>query len=285
MKLLKKSKILIVGLGLIGGSYAAALTKKGYQVYALTKEEESIEFAKAHNYIIDGKTEVDEEFISSFDIVIFSLYPKIFISWMKEYHTYFKEGTYILDVTGVKGSIVYEIQDIIKNDKIEFIPTHPMAGREVYGVQNAKYDLFIGANYIITPTDKNTKEGIELAKEIGSILEFKNISILTPEKHDEMIAFLSQLTHCIAVSLMTCKDSLHLKEYTGDSLRDLTRIANVNENMWSELFLMNKKELLAQMDLFIREFEKLRGAIESDDVKTMKDMMRLSTKRRSYFNK
>ena len=285
MKLLKKSKILIVGLGLIGGSYAAALTKKGYQVYALTKEEESIEFAKAHNYIIDGKTKVDEEFISSFDIVIFSLYPKIFISWMKEYHTYFKEGTYILDVTGVKGSIVYEIQDIIKNDKIEFIPTHPMAGREVYGVQNAKYDLFIGANYIITPTDKNTKEGIELAKEIGSILEFKNISILTPEKHDEMIAFLSQLTHCIAVSLMTCKDSLHLKEYTGDSLRDLTRIANVNENMWSELFLMNKKELLAQMDLFIREFEKLRGAIESDDVKTMKDMMRLSTKRRSYFNK
>ena len=285
MKLLKKSKILIVGLGLIGGSYAAALTKKGYQVHALTKEEESIEFAKAHNYIIDGKTKVDEEFISSFDIVIFSLYPKIFISWMKEYHTYFKEGTYILDVTGVKGSIVYEIQDIIKNDKIEFIPTHPMAGREVYGVQNAKYDLFIGANYIITPTDKNTKEGIELAKEIGSILEFKNISILTPEKHDEMIAFLSQLTHCIAVSLMTCKDSIHLKEYTGDSFRDLTRIANINENMWSELFLMNKKELLAQMDLFIREFKKLRDAIESDDVETMKDMMRLSTKRRSYFNK
>ena len=285
MKLLKKSKILIVGLGLIGGSYAAALTKKGYQVYALTKEEESIEFAKANNYIIDGKTKVDDEFISSFDIVIFSLYPKIFISWMKEYHTYFKEGTYILDVTGVKGSIVYEIQDIIKNDKIEFIPTHPMAGREVYGVQNAKYDLFIGANYIITPTDKNTKEGIELAKEIGSILEFKNISILTPEKHDEMIAFLSQLTHCIAVSLMTCKDSLHLKEYTGDSFRDLTRIANINENMWSELFLMNKKELLAQMDLFIREFKKLRDAIESNDVETMKDMMRLSTKRRSYFNK
>ena len=90
MKLLKKSKILIVGLGLIGGSYAAALTKKGYQVYALTKEEESIEFAKAHNYIIDGKTKVDKEYISSFDIVIFSLYPKIFISWMKEYHTYFK---------------------------------------------------------------------------------------------------------------------------------------------------------------------------------------------------
>ena len=204
---------------------------------------------------------------------------------MKEYHTYFKEETYILDITGVKGSIVYEIQDIIKNDKIEFIPTHPMAGREVYGVQNAKYDLFIGANYIITPTDKNTKEGIELAKEIGSILEFKNISILTPEKHDEMIAFLSQLTHCIAVSLMTCKDSLHLKEYTGDSFRDLTRIANINENMWSELFLMNKKELLAQMDLFIREFKKLRDAIESNDVETMKDMMRLSTKRRSYFNK
>ncbi|MGN1295208.1 MAG: prephenate dehydrogenase [Bacilli bacterium] len=282
---LKTSKILIVGLGLIGGSYAASLSKKGYQVYALTKEEESIAFAKEHKYIIDGTTKVDKEFVSQFDIIIFSLYPKTFISWIKEYHSYIKEGAFITDVTGVKSSIVYLIQDIIKDDNVEFIPAHPMAGREVYGVENAKDDLFVGANYIITPTDRNTKEGIELAKDIGSSLEFKNISILTPEKHDEMIAFLSQLTHCIAVSLMACKDSVHLKEYTGDSFRDLTRIANINENMWSELFLMNKKELIDQMDLFINEFKKLRNAIDEDDVETMKDMMKLSTIRRNYFNK
>lgn len=99
---------------------------------------------------------------------------------------------------------------------------------------------------------------------------FKNISILTPEKHDEMIGFLSQLTHCIAITLMTCKDSKHLVEYTGDSFRDLTRIAKINEQMWSELFLMNKNELLSQMDLFLQEFKKLRDALAREDAETIK---------------
>lgn len=107
----------------------------------------------------------------------------------------------------------------------------------------------------ITPTSKNTTKAIDTIVEMGKILGFKNISILTPEKHDEMIGFLSQLTHCIAITLMTCKDSKHLVEYTGDSFRDLTRIAKINEQMWSELFLMNKNELLSQMDLFYKNLK------------------------------
>jgi hypothetical protein len=190
-----------------------------------------------------------------------------------------------------KSLVVYENHiDIPFNEgeslkDVEYIGAHPMAGKEVYGVKNASDNMFINANYIVTPTNKNTKEAIELAVSIGEELNFANISILSPEKHDEMIAFLSQLTHCIAVSLMTCNDSSHLKEYTGDSFRDLTRIASINEDMWSELFLMNKDKLLEQMDLFNLQFNKLRDSIEKEDVSSIKEMMKLSTYRRSFFNK
>ena len=120
---------------------------------------------------------------------------------------------------------------------------------------------------------------------MGCILGFRHIAVLSPEEHDEMIGFLSQLTHCIAVSLMDCKESEHLVEYTGDSFRDLTRIARINENMWTELFLENRDELLAQMDLFLEKFTELRNALAFEDEEKMKEMMRLSTYRRSFFDK
>ena len=160
-----------------------------------------------------------------------------------------------------------------------------MAGKEVSGVKNASVDMFKNANFIITPTNKNTNEAIEFASSLAKELEFSNISTLSVEKHDEMIAFLSQLTHCIAISLMTCNDSTHLKDYTGDSFRDLTRIAKINEDMWSELFMLNKKELLSQMELFESKFKELKTSLENDDVENIKDIMRLSTFNRSFFDK
>ena len=283
MKLTKNHKILIVGLGLIGGSYAMALSKKGYEVGAITLNQEDINYAINNKIIAHGQVNVDKDYVGRFDVVIFALYPKVLLDWINNYHTYFKKGAIISDVTGIKKEIVYKIQDVLKD--CEFIGAHPMAGKEVYGVINASDTLFKKANYIVTPTNKNTQDAIDIATSIGEELEFANISILSPEKHDEMIAYLSQLTHCIAVSLMTCSENEHLKEYTGDSFRDLTRIANINEDMWSELFLMNKEELLKQMDLFINEFNKLKQTIKDEDVESMKDLMRLSTKRRKYFNK
>ena len=160
-----------------------------------------------------------------------------------------------------------------------------MAGREVYGVENSDDRIFHEANYIVTPTDKNTPEAIEWCKSLGRILGFRKVSVLSPEEHDEMIGFLSQLTHCIAVSLMTCKENRHLVDYTGDSFRDLTRIARINEDMWSELFLLNRDELLAQMDQFAKEFHELRDMLADGDVEGMKEKMRLSTTRRAYFDK
>lgn len=284
MNLTKKHKILIIGLGLIGGSYAEALTSWGFEVGAITKDRDSIDFALKKGIIQSGISFVEKEYVQMFDIVIFALYPKIFVEWVETYQSYFKDGTLITDVTGVKSEIVFKIQALLK-DTVEFVPAHPMAGKEVYGIENSDKKIFQGANFIITPTSKNTTKAIDTIVEMGKILGFKNISILTPEKHDEMIGFLSQLTHCIAITLMTCKDSKHLVEYTGDSFRDLTRIAKINEQMWSELFLMNKNELLSQMDLFLQEFEKLRDALAREDAETIKKMMRLSTKRRSYFDK
>ena len=254
MNNLTNKKILIVGLGLMGGSYASALSKKGYFVGAVTKDESSINYALNHNIIKEGTTVVTKEFIEKYDFVVFALYPKIFVEWIEDYQHLFKSNIVITDVTGIKSEIVYKIQTILRKD-IEFIPAHPMAGREVYGVENSDPNMFKGANYIITPTSENSEDAILLAKELGEVLEFKSISILTPEEHDEMIGFLSQLTHCIAVALMTCKDSRYLVDYTGDSFRDLTRIAKINENMWSELFLMNKNQLLSQMDLFLKQWE------------------------------
>lgn len=284
MNLTKKHKILIIGLGLIGGSYADGLTSHGFEVGAITKDKASIDFALKKGIIKSGTTFVEKEYVQMFDIVIFALYPKIFIEWIETYQSYFKDGTLITDVTGVKSKIVFKIQTLLK-DSVEFIPAHPMAGKEVYGVENSDKKIFQGANFIITPTSKNTNQAIDIIIEMGKILGFKNISILSPEKHDEMIGFLSQLTHCIAIALMTCKESNHLVEYTGDSFRDLTRIAKINEQMWTELFLMNKNELLSQMDLFLQEFEKLRDALSREDVETIKKMMKLSTQRRSYFDR
>lgn len=284
MKLTNDKKILIVGLGLIGGSYAEGFKKKGFYVGAITRSQKSIDYALEKKIIDEGSISVTYEMVSKYDCIIFALYPNVFIKWIKDYQEFIKKNAVITDVTGIKGEIVYKIQAILRPD-LEFVPAHPMAGKEVYGVENSDSNIFKGANYIVTPTSKNTLENIELIRSIGEILEFRKISILTPKEHDEMIAFLSQLTHCIAVSLMTCKESEHLVDYTGDSFRDLTRIAKINEDMWTELFLLNKTELLSEMDLFLKQFERLKDALATEDVDTMKDMMRLSTTRRKYFDK
>ena len=284
MKLNKDTNILIVGLGVIGGGYASALTEKGYRINCITKEVADVEYALEKGMIARGTTEVDAEMIGSADLIVFALYPTVFIDWIEKYQGYFKSGAIITDVTGVKGSVVERVQSMLRSD-VEFISAHPMAGRERSGVQFSDPAVFKGANYIITPTDKNTEEAIELCRQLGEELGFARISVLTPDEHDEMIAFLSQLTHCIAVTLMTCNQSEGLEKYTGDSFRDLTRIAKINDAMWSELFLMNKDALLSQMDAFIGEFERLKAMLIDGDREGMRKMMRKSTERRSLFDK
>lgn len=284
MMLDTSKNILIVGLGLIGGSYAKALRKLGFKISAITLNQEDIDYAIENGVIDEGFTEPLPEVLEKAELIIFALYPKVFIEWIESYQQFLKPGALLTDVTGVKSSVVYKIQEILRPD-VEFIAAHPMAGKEVYGVQNSDPKIFHGANYIVTPTEKNTEAAIEDCLELGRLMGFNRVSVLTPEKHDEMIGFVSQLTHCIAVSLMNCYDGEKLQDYTGDSFRDLTRIARINDEMWSELFLMNKETLLEQMDKFLSEFGKLRETLENGDRETMREMMRVSTARRALFDK
>lgn len=284
MDWITKQNILIVGLGLMGGSYAKGLKRIGYRISAIDKNEESIKFALENDIIDEGAAKPEPELIKKADTIIFALYPHVFINWIKDNQKYFKPGIKITDVTGVKSGVVYEIQNILRDD-IEFIPSHPMAGREVYGVQNSDDSIFHNANYIVTPTSKNTKEAINWCSDLGRLLGFRKVSVLSPEEHDQMIGFVSQLTHVIAVALMDCNNNSKIVDYTGDSFRDLTRIANINEKMWSELFLMNKQPLLDQMDSFIGEMQTLRKMLSDDDKAGLCEKMKLSTKRRALFNK
>ena len=284
MKLTKETKILIIGLGVIGGSYAKALSDKGYKVKCITKETADVRYGLENNMISYGTTEVEPELVGEAELIIFALYPKAFIEWIEKYQQYFSPGAVITDVTGIKTEVVYKVQDILRSD-VEFIAAHPMAGRERSGVEFADPAVFRGANYIVTPTEKNSLEAIKLCKSLGEELGFLRISELSPESHDEMIAFLSQLTHIIAVTLMNCNDADGLEKYTGDSFRDLTRIAKINDRMWSELFLMNKESLLCEMDRFIEEFTEFRTFLANEDGKRMREKMRSSTARRALFDK
>ena len=277
-------KILIVGLGLLGGSYAKVLKRFGFHISAITKEQSSIDYAIREGIIDVGSIEVDEQIIGEADLVIFALYPHVFVEWIEKNQMLLKSGALITDVTGVKRSIVYKIQNMLRPD-VEFIAAHPMAGREVSGVENSTDKMFVGANYIVTPTEKNTPEAIETCIELGKLLGFSNVTTLSPEEHDEMIGFLSQLTHCIAITLMTCNDKDNMEKFTGDSFRDLTRIARLNDLMWSELFVANKDVLLEQMNMFIDKFNCLKSMLENDDVDGMRQMMRHSTERRALFDK
>ena len=277
-------KILIVGLGLLGGSYAKALKRFGFHISAITLDQSSIDYAIKENIIDEGSTELDEKIIGEADVIIFALYPHVFLEWIENNQSLLKSGALITDVTGVKRNVVYKIQNILRPD-LEFIAAHPMAGREVSGVENSTDRIFIGANYIVTPTEKNSPEAIQTCIELGKLLGFSNVTTLSPEEHDEMIGFLSQLTHCIAIALMTCNEKENMEKFTGDSFRDLTRIAKINDLMWSELFVSNKDMLLKQMEMFIDQFNSLKAMLENDDVNGMRAMMRHSTERRALFDK
>ena len=284
MRFDKDCEILIVGLGVIGGGYATALSREGYTVRCITKNQADIDYALARGMIVEGRTETDADMIGNADILICALYPSVFVKWVEENQGYFKGGALLTDVTGVKGAIVDRVQSILRSD-VEFIAAHPMAGRERSGVEYSDPQVFRGANYIVTPTERNTEEAIGICKRLGEVLGFARISVLTVEEHDRMIAFLSQLTHVIAVSLMNCNAEAGLEKYTGDSFRDLTRIAKINDLMWSELFMLNREALIKEIDAFTDEMTEFKRMLAEGDTDGMRDKMKASTERRSLFDK
>ncbi len=281
---MKQKIFLIVGLGLIGGCYAQGLSKQGYTVYAIDPDEEAVAFALDKGYIKKGASFPKPELIQEADAVVLGLYPAKMVDWVRGNQQYFKPGIFVTDVSGVKRAVVYDVQAVLRPDA-EFIAAHPMAGKEVSGVQNSDNRIFLEANYIVTPTDKNTPAGIDFAEELGRTLRFDRITTLSPEEHDRMIGYLSQLTHAIAVSLMNANPNEHLVAYTGDSFRDLTRIAKINETMWTELFFLNKDMLVPEIDAFIAALNHLKEQVQTENAQELKRLFVQSTQRRRLFDK
>ena len=274
----------IIGLGLMGASFAKRLSpQKDKTIYGIDQNEQTIQTALELNIIKEGSTDPGK-LIKKCNLIILALYPTMIKPWIVENQQYLESGTILMDISGVKTNIVEPVQAILRED-LELISIHPMCGRESRGIDFAQADIFDNANYIIVPTDKNTPKAIEAAKQLGKDLRVKNISILSCEDHDRMIGFLSQLTHVIAVSLMNTHDNSHLVEYTGDSFRDLTRIATINEDLWSELFLLNKDILLDEIDQFLDATKHFRDSLEKEDIDEMKRLFTQSTNRRKLFNK
>lgn len=274
----------IIGLGLMGASFAKRLSpQKDKTIYGIDQNKQTIQTALELNIIKEGSTDPDK-LIKKCNLIILALYPTMIKPWIVENQQYLESGTILMDISGVKTNIVEPVQAILRED-LELISIHPMCGRESRGIDFAQADIFDNANYIIVPTDKNTPKAIKAAKQLGKDLRVKNISILSCEEHDRMIGFLSQLTHVIAVSLMNTHDNSHLVEYTGDSFRDLTRIATINEDLWSELFLLNKDILLDEIDQFLDATKHFRDSLEKKDIDEMKRLFIQSTNRRKLFNK
>ncbi len=271
-------KVLVVGLGLIGGSYALGLKKAGHYVYGQDINNDSMDYALKNN-IIDKKVEKIEDIINDVEVLIVGLYPELVLNFIKENNKYFHKDLVITDICGVKECIVEEATKLAL--PASFCGHHPMAGREKSGVIYANTEMFKKANYIITPIKDTTKQSIEVVTQIGKDLEFGNIFSIEPKVHDQMIAHTSQLTHAIAVAIVNCEQEVDTKSFIGDSYRDLTRIAMINENLWSELFLSNKEALINEIDVFTEQLALIKQSIQEEKTSELKDLFIKSTKKRS----
>ena len=280
--MMQETKFLIVGLGLIGGSIARRLSQLGHSVCALDVDEEALSYALREGIIRRGAA-YDAQMVHEADVVIFGLYPKTMLSWLRLHQGDLRPGALLTDVSGVKCGVVDEAQSFLRED-VEFVGAHPMAGRERSGVRFSDARLFRDANFLITPTEKNTPQGVAAVRELAEILGFSRISVLSPAQHDERIGFLSQLTHVIAMSLMNCNDDPELAAFTGDSFRDLTRIARINDKMWSELFLLNREVLLRQIDAFCEEMQAVKRDLITQNEADLRARMQRSTARRAQFD-
>ena len=282
---MKQDKVItIVGLGVVGGSYALALSKKGYTVYGVNRSSQSVEEAIAVGAIKDGGN-TPEKFFPQSDVIIIALYPNQIVSYLEQYGKYIKKGCLISDVAGIKSHFVDEINERVP-DGCEFLFCHPMAGREKRGFKYADDKVLQGANFLIVSTPDTTQEAIDRMSEIVTDIGFGRIRITDVDTHDKVIAYTSQLPHAIAVSLINSDDEdSDTASYIGDSYRDLTRIANINEDLWSELFLGNRDNLISTITRFEAQLADIKQALLDQDEERLKSAFVKSSARRLALEK
>lgn len=279
--------ITIIGLGLIGGSYAMAFKQiNSGHVWGVDTNENTLKKAMDMKIIDEGYCSTLAHIpIEKSDIVIIAVYPKAAAIIVQKNVKNFKNGAIITDVLGIKGDNINVIQDILDGYDVEFIGGHPMAGKETSGVENASKDIFKGANYILTPTLKNKKATVDYMERLIKAIGFKNISIVTPEKHDELIAITSQLPHVIALSLINSKGvDKGIRNFVGGSFKDESRVASINPELWCELFLSNKENLLEAINEFQASMASIKEAIENEDSEKLKVIMKNASSKKGELN-
>ncbi|VEU82876.1 Arogenate dehydrogenase [Acholeplasma hippikon] len=261
----------------MGSTFAESLMRKGHQVFGFDKDQKVIEKAIKDQVIYDSNLDLIDEA----DLIMLCLYPKQNIEFVRTHKNRFNKQL-ITDISGTKVHMINEILSILPH--IRYVSTHPMAGREKNGYDNRDLTMFKDANFLIVKNENSTMKDIKLIEGLAKELAFGRITTLDPREHDQLIAHTSQLTHLLAVSLMLSDDSVHTKDATGDSFRDLTRIAKINEEMWSELFMDNKEALIEETNRFISVLENLKNMIKHEDYSQLKSNLRKSKEKRISFD-
>lgn len=276
-------RIGIVGLGLMGGSIASAL-KSHHEISAYDQDESALLFAMT-NGLIDHAYTSSKELFENVDVVYLCIYPLAIIDFMKQHQREIPPGTVIVDIAGVKCNLIAQIEEFLRPD-LDFVFSHPIAGREKIGVIFSKSSIFLEANYVIVPTKKNQPSNLQLVHDLALEMGFKTISYLSGEEHDSIIAYTSQLAHVLSLALVDSDDEhFDTKRFIGDSYRDLTRIAMINESLWSELLLSNRDHLLERIRHFQASLNKYVELLEKNDLPGLQKQMLEDRNKRANLEK
>ena len=258
-------KIAVVGMGIIGGSICGALTKAGYYVDGFSRGEESLNYALKMGYIhAKGKN------LSDYDVVFLAVPVKATLDYLD--NATFKDNALVMDICGVKSSvenIVYQ-----KSRAYRYVGLHPMAGKETSGIASASPELFKRANLIITIAPQTNEKDLLEAKEYAAAMGFGHIVECTAQEHDAKIALTSQLAHIVSNAYVKSKQVPNCKGFTGGSFQDMTRIAGVDEHMWTELYMHNRSYILEELDGLIENLGVYRKAIEEQDEQALSDALK-----------
>ncbi len=255
--------IAIIGLGLLGGSYAKAIsTRTRHSVYALTRNEETINKAVHDKAILKA---IDKSELCDMDYVIVALPPNATVSFIKENLKHMKKDAILTDVVGVKTAIKNAVGELAKKYGVNYVGTHPMAGREVSGYDNALSSLFDNRSLIIMNDNDISEDVLKTVENLNASLGFSKIVYTTSEHHDRIISYTSQLCHVTSKAYVKSPSSREHRGFSGGSFEDLTRVAYLDPKLWIELFSLNKDNLLKELTLYIEELKKYQEALKQND--------------------
>lgn len=270
--------IAVVGLGLIGGSICKALKANTFHhIMGMDTDPETINKALEQGAIDEAIT---EDKLCEAGLTIVALYPKAIVEFVKKNADKFRKGSIVMDICGVKGYIVNNCTPVLDEKGVIFIGTHPMAGTEHSGFDYSTATLFEKASFIITPTENTPQIAIDLVSTLASSMSFGQVVIATPEQHDSNIAYTSQLAHVVSNAYVKSPSLFRADGFSAGSFLDLTRVAYLNEEMWSSLFMCNKEALLFEINTIIEELAKYRDAMVNDDIDTLRDILRIGRERK-----